>query len=74
MRGVLMLMAIYLLILLLPTCLNADWQKQEAAIMGTVITVELWHEDDNLGKDEVEAIMGEMRRIDDLMSSYKSES
>jgi thiamine biosynthesis lipoprotein len=65
---------IYLLILLLPTCLNADWQKQEAAIMGTVITVELWHEDDNLGKDEVEAIMGEMRRIDDLMSSYKPES
>ncbi len=65
---------IYLLILLLPTCLNADWQKQEAAIMGTVITVELWHEDDNLGKDQVDSIMGEMRRIDALMSSYKPDS
>lgn len=65
---------IYLLILLLPTCLNADWQKQEAAIMGTVITVELWHEDDDLGKKQVDSIMGEMRRIDALMSSYKPDS
>jgi len=65
---------VYLLILLLPTGLNADWQKQEAAIMGTVITVELWHADDNLGQKQVDAIMAEMHRIDALMSSYKPES
>ena len=42
--------------------------------MGTVITVELWHEDDNLGQKQVDAIMAEMHRIDALMSSYKPES
>ena len=42
--------------------------------MGTVITVELWHEDDNRGKKQVDSIMGEMRRIDALMSSYKPDS
>ena len=42
--------------------------------MGTVITVELWHEDDDLGKKQVDSIMGEMRRIDALMSSYKPDS
>ena len=65
---------IYLLLLLLPTCLSADWQKQQAAIMGTVVTVELWHEDDRQGEKQVEAIMGEMHRIDALMSSYKPDS
>jgi len=65
---------IYLLFLLLPTCLSADWQKQQAAIMGTVVTVELWHEDDRQGEKQVEAIMGEMHRIDALMSSYKPDS
>ena len=65
---------IYLLLLLLPTCLSAGWQKQQAAIMGTVITVELWHEDDRQGEKQVEAIMGEMHRIDALMSSYKPDS
>jgi len=65
---------IYLLTLLLPTCLNADWQKQEADIMGTVITVELWHESANQGSKQVDAIMREMRRIDELMSSYKPDS
>lgn len=63
-----------LLALLLPTCIHAHWQHQEAAIMGTVITVELWQEDEALGKSQVESVMNEMRRIDHLMSSYNPES
>jgi thiamine biosynthesis lipoprotein len=65
---------ITLLVLLLPTCINADWQRQEAAIMGTAITVELWHKDDTQGRELAETIMDEMRRIDHLMSSYKPDS
>ncbi len=42
--------------------------------MGTRIYVELWHENEELGRDAVEAVMEEMRRIDRLMSTYKAES
>lgn len=65
---------VHLLILLLPTCLSADWQRQEADIMGTVITVELWHEDDAVAKQQAESVIREMHRIDALMSSYKPDS
>jgi thiamine biosynthesis lipoprotein len=65
---------ISLLALLLPTCTHANWQHQEAAIMGTVITVELWQEDAVQGKSQIASVMREMRRIDHLMSSYKAES
>jgi len=42
--------------------------------MGTAITVELWTEDTARGKALSAAVMREMHRIDDLMSSYKPES
>ena len=65
---------VQLLILLLPTCLSADWHRQQADIMGTVITVELWHEDNTVGKQQVDSVIGEMHRVDALMSSYKPDS
>lgn len=62
------------LLLLLPLNAMADWHHQEAAIMGTAINVELWHEDAARGRALTQLVMDEMRRIDDLMSTYKPES
>jgi thiamine biosynthesis lipoprotein len=61
-------------LLLLPLTAMADWYRQEAAIMGTAIQVELWHKDPEQGRALTEAVMDEMRRIDNLMSSYKPDS
>ena len=65
---------LFLLALLFPLNTIADWQRQEAAIMGTAVTVELWHEDQARGKALIGDIMKEMRRIDLLMSTYKPDS
>lgn len=53
---------------------HADWYHREAAIMGTRIAVELWHEDASEAERAIEAVLGEMRRVDALMSHYKPES
>ncbi len=42
--------------------------------MGTRIAVELWHEDASEAERAIEAVLGEMRRVDALMSHYKPES
>ena len=52
----------------------ADWHRQQAAIMGTAIYVELWHEETDQGRALTQAVMDEMHRIDNLMSSYKPDS
>jgi len=39
--------------------------------MGTAITVELWTDEDALAREAIEAVLGEMRRVDELMSTYK---
>lgn len=53
---------------------HADWYHREAAIMGTRIAVELWHEDASEAERAIEAVLGEMHRVDALMSHYKPES
>jgi thiamine biosynthesis lipoprotein len=63
-----------LVIALLPAAATADWQRDEAAIMGTAITVELWHTDPAQGRALIDAVFTEMHRIDELMSSYKPDS
>ena len=65
---------VLLLACLLPGAALADWHRQEAAIMGTVINVELWHDDARQADALIAAVMQEMRRIDRLMSTYKPES
>jgi thiamine biosynthesis lipoprotein len=60
-----------LLVLLFSQSVSADWHRQEAAIMGTNVTVEFWHEDAGQAQELADAVLGEMRRIDDLMSTYK---
>lgn len=53
---------------------SADWVQREEAIMGTRIAVELWAEDPASGQALITRVMDEMRRIDELMSTYKSTS
>jgi len=42
--------------------------------MGTAVNVELWHDDPVAGKVLIRSVMDEMHRIDELMSTYKSDS
>ena len=42
--------------------------------MGTNIDVEIWHDEAQAGNAAIDAVMDEMRRIDNLMSHYKPES
>jgi thiamine biosynthesis lipoprotein len=66
--------AVTLLLLLLPADARAEWHLREAAIMGTRIAAEVWHEDAAAGEAALDAVMAEMHRIDALMSHYKPES
>lgn len=50
---------------------QAAWYKDDQAIMGTQVSVELWADDSVLAQQAIAAAMAEMRRIDALMSPYK---
>ncbi len=53
---------------------RAEWHERTDAIMGTRIYVEVWSEDAAKGEAGIDAVMADMRRIDELMSHYKPES
>jgi FAD:protein FMN transferase len=53
---------------------HAEWMERTEAIMGTRVYVQLWADDPGAGDAAIEAVMAEMRRIDNLMSHYKPES
>jgi thiamine biosynthesis lipoprotein len=67
--------ALLTLVLLVGTApARADWMERTEAIMGTRCYVELWADDPVKGDAAIDAVMAELRRIDDLMSHYKPES
>jgi FAD:protein FMN transferase len=54
---------------------HAEWVRRVTdGIMGTRITVELWAEDPAKGEQAIDAVLGEMRHIDESMSTYKPSS
>ena len=53
---------------------GAEWHSRAEAIMGTEVRVELWHEEAAAARAAIGAVMGEMHRIDALMSPYKPNS
>src|SRR5579862_4160528 len=53
---------------------RAAWMERTEAIMGTRCNVQVWAVDPIRGNDAIDAVMSELRRIDDLMSHYKPES
>lgn len=52
----------------------AEWVGDARPLMGTEISVYLWHEDPRAGSALVDAVFEEAIRIDELMSTYKSSS
>jgi thiamine biosynthesis lipoprotein len=64
-----------LLAVLMPVPAQARWlSRQVDGIMGTRIYVEIWSDDDTKGEAAIDAVMDEMRHIDDSMSTYKPTS
>src|SRR5260370_2010148 len=54
---------------------HADWVRWVTdGIMGTRITVELWWDDETQADPAIDAVLGEMRHIDESMSTYKPTS
>jgi FAD:protein FMN transferase len=54
---------------------HAEWVRRVTdGIMGTRITVELWAEDPAKADQAIDAVLDEMRHIDDSMSTYKPTS
>ena len=52
----------------------AAWYGGQEAHMGTEVSVYLWHEDEVIGQDAVNAVFREVARIDNLMSTYIADS
>lgn len=48
----------------------AGWHGDTQNIMGTVINVTVWHEDDARAEEAIAAVMAEMRRIDQQYSPF----
>ena len=63
-----------LLLVAAATPARAEWFQREEAIMGTRVAVEVWSEDAALAARAMDAVIAEMRRTDELMSTYKPES
>jgi thiamine biosynthesis lipoprotein len=63
-----------LAIVILQSQAIAGWHQQQRDMMGTRISVELWHEDASVAAECSENVFTEMRRIEALMSSYKDDS
>ncbi len=54
---------------------HAEWVTRVTdGIMGTRITVELWADDSHPAEPGIEAVLAEMRHIDESMSTYKPTS
>ncbi|MBL8270647.1 FAD:protein FMN transferase [Steroidobacter sp.] len=54
---------------------RAEWvERVEDGIMGTRIVVELWADDKTQGNAAIDAVLAEMRRVDQAMSTYKPTS
>lgn len=62
------------LLTLATNSVNAEWHGRTDAIMGTEISVQLWHENEAFARDSIDQVMREMHRIDHLMSTYKDTS
>ena len=50
------------------------WVGDVRPLMGTEVSVCLWHEDSAVGRDIVDQVFAEAMRIDELMSTYKEDS
>jgi thiamine biosynthesis lipoprotein len=59
-----------LLAALISTPLAAEWFSEHAAIMGTRIGVEVWHDDETEATRAIDAVLEEFHRLDQALSPY----
>jgi thiamine biosynthesis lipoprotein len=57
-----------------PVSAEAEWLSDAWPLMGTEVSVQLWHDDRTAGFEAIDAVFAEFLRIDALMSTYKEES
>lgn len=62
------------LILLAANSVHAEWIGAGRPMMGTEVSVYLWHDDQETGAELIEDVFSEASRIDELMSTYKEAS
>ena len=53
---------------------GAAWVEKTADVMGTRVSVQLWHPDEKRATEAIRAVMDEMWRIDQLMSPFREQS
>ena len=53
---------------------QADWVGDTRPLMGTEVSVYLWSDDADQGRQAVDDVFAEAARIDRLMSTYKEDS
>mgnify|MGYP001826452872 CR=1 FL=1 len=53
---------------------RGEWIGDARPLMGTEVSVRLWHDDVAAGEEIVEQVFAEAERIDRLMSTYKEDS
>ena len=53
---------------------HAEWHNSGADIMGTRVTVELWHRDKTVAEQSIAAVLADMRAVEQLMSPYIASS
>ncbi|MCI0518258.1 MAG: FAD:protein FMN transferase [Woeseiaceae bacterium] len=68
------LVAAILALSLISTSSLAEWFGDTRPMMGTEISVYLWHDDPVAGNEAVEAVFAEVARINQLMSTYVEDS
>jgi FAD:protein FMN transferase len=58
------------LLLCQPALLLGGWFSEQASIMGTRISVEVWHNDESVAEAAIDDVMSEFRRLDQALSPY----
>jgi len=53
---------------------HAEWVGDAQTHMGTEVSVYLWHDDPDAGRQAVDAIFAEVARLDQMMSTYIEDS
>ena len=61
-------------ILAISTPVRAEWLGEARPLMGTEVSVRLWHDDPDEGRRLIEAVFAEAERINQLMSTYIEDS
>jgi len=49
---------------------SAQWYEQQAEKMGTLVRVEIWHQDSTTAQQLIKKVLAEIQRIEDNMSPY----